>query len=69
MLAIDVGLPTDIAAHPLIKSFPTGARLLWNKLNPFEPTLPLPNILSILARSALLGSVEGTRLVRQLCED
>jgi predicted acylesterase/phospholipase RssA len=64
VLAVDVGLPKDVKVDPELYECPSGTALLWRMFNPFSRPIQIPNIMSIMARSAVLSSIRRTQVVQ-----
>ena len=70
VIAVDVVPPHDLKVNVTEVQSPSGWWLLWKKLTWFGPKVELPNIISIMRRSAELGSVYGreTLIARRLAD-
>lgn len=70
VVAVDVVPPHDLKVEVTELQSPSGWWLLWNRLNPFAPTIELPNIVAIMHRAAEVGSVYGRQqLIEQQLAD
>jgi predicted acylesterase/phospholipase RssA len=69
LIAVDVTAYSPIrfsAAYEL--QCPSGFEILWNKINPFTKTEPIPSIMEILFRTATLSSQLRARQLRDTAE-
>ncbi len=61
VVAVDVSPDVDLRAEVDVGSELSGWRVLWSRLNPFVDRIPAPSILSVLGRSAVVGSILSQR--------
>ena len=57
LVAVDVVPPVDLDVHASDLENPSGWKLAWNQLNPFVKSLEIPDIISIINRAGVLGSI------------
>lgn len=57
LIAVDVVPPVDLDVHAADLENPSGWRVAWNRLNPFIKSSEIPDIISIINRAGVLGSV------------
>lgn len=61
MVAVDVSPDIDLRAEVDVGTEVSGWKVLWSRLSPFSERIPAPSILSVLGRSAVVGSILGQR--------
>ena len=57
LIAVDVVPPVDMDIHATELENPSGWRLAWSRLNPLTRSIEIPDILSIINRASVLGSI------------
>jgi NTE family protein/lysophospholipid hydrolase len=57
VIAVDVNAKNDLLVDDSCTPIPSPWKILWSRINPFAKRLNVPSILSILARTSLLGSL------------
>lgn len=57
IIAVDVSAREDLLNNADLSGGISGWRILANKLNPFTPKINIPNIVEILARASIMGSL------------
>ena len=69
LIAVDVTAYSPIRYGAVYECrCPSGFEILWNKLNPFTKTEPIPSIMEILFRTATLSSQLRARELRDTAE-
>ena len=57
LVAVDVVPPVDLDVHATQLENPSGWRLAWSRISPFAKPLQIPDIVSIITRAGVLGSI------------
>ena len=57
LIAVDVVPPVDLDVHATELENPSGWRLAWSRINPLAKPIEFPDILSIINRAGVLGSI------------
>ena len=57
LIAVDVVPPVDLDVHATELENPSGWRLAWSRVSPFAKAIQFPDIVSIINRAGVLGSV------------
>jgi NTE family protein len=68
VIGVDVSPEQAMTVPRDLEQVPSGWRLLWNRLNPFSPTLPIPGIFEILYRTATLNACRWANVTRSLAD-
>lgn len=68
VIGVDVSPERAMTVPCDLEQVPSGWRLLWNRLNPFCQTLPLPGIFEILYRAATLSACRWANVTRGLAD-
>ncbi len=67
VIAVDVGGEIDLADNLQYGECLSGWQVLWSRMNPFGSASKVPNIASLLLRSAELATVHDRRRILELC--
>jgi NTE family protein/lysophospholipid hydrolase len=65
VVAVDVSPREDLALDARYATPPASWSYLWNRMRPSTRAIPLPNIVDIMMRTAMLSSVRMTNVVKQ----
>lgn len=57
LIAVDVVPPVDLDVHATELENPSGWRLAWSRINPWAKPIRIPDIVSIINRAGVLGSI------------
>ena len=57
IVAVDVVPPVDLDVHATELENPSGWRLAWSRISPFAKPIEIPDIVSIINRAGVLGSI------------
>lgn len=57
LVAVDVVPPVDLDVHATHLENPSGWRLAWSRISPFAKPIQIPDIVSIINRAGVLGSI------------
>ena len=57
LVAVDVVPPVDLDVHATDLENPSGWRLAWSRISPFAKAIQFPDIVSIINRAGVLGSI------------
>ena len=57
LVAVDVVPPVDLDVHATELENPSGWRLAWSRISPFAKPIEIPDIVSIINRAGVLGSI------------
>ncbi len=57
VIAVDVSSQNDLLLDDAMETMPSPWKMVWNRINPFEKKIKVPTILSVMGRTAMLGSV------------
>ena len=57
LIAVDVVPPVDLDVHATDLENPSGWRLAWSRINPWAKPIRIPDIVSIINRAGVLGSI------------
>ena len=57
LVAVDVVPPVDLDVHATELENPSGWRLAWSRMSPFARSIEFPDIVSIINRAGVLGSI------------
>ncbi len=58
VIAVDVSPPIDMAENSYLGASISGWKVLWSRINPFQPSLRIPAIAQILQRTSELNSIQ-----------
>ena len=58
LVAVDVVPPVDLDVHATELENPSGWRLAWSRMSPFAKSIEIPDIVSIINRAGVLGSIQ-----------
>jgi len=61
VIAVDVSAQVDLANDLHLEDSLSGWKVLWSRVNPFCPTINVPNIASVLHRAGELSTIHGRR--------
>jgi predicted acylesterase/phospholipase RssA/CRP-like cAMP-binding protein len=64
VIMVDVAPQRGAHVQKSLRDFPSPWKILGRRLNPFQKSLEVPNILQILGRTTMLGSIHQLNLVR-----
>ena len=57
LVAVDVVPPIDLDVHATDLENPSGWRLAWSRMSPFAKSIKIPDIVSVINRAGVLGSI------------
>ncbi len=57
VIAVDVSSKNDLLVDEACTPIPSPWKIIWSRINPFIKTLNAPNILAVMGRASLLGSI------------
>ena len=63
LVAVDVVPPVDLDVHATELENPSGWRLAWSRISPFAKPIEIPDIVSIINRAGVLGSIQSAPAV------
>lgn len=65
VIAVDVSPQRDLAVDPSYRQMPSAWKVLGSRVNPFAQPVNVPNILAVMMRTLMLGSIRNSRQVRE----
>jgi len=68
VIAVDVSTDQKMEVEPDAEQAPSGWKILWRRLNPFQSPLKLPSIVEILYRTGTLGANRSDSRSRDLAD-
>ncbi len=68
VIAVDVGGSHSMEVDPDAEQAPSGWKILWRRLNPFQSALKLPSIVEILYRTATFSASRSDSRSRDLAD-
>ena len=63
VIVVDVSSQKDLSVDPAILRPPSAWKILWSRINPFARAIDVPNIMAIMMRTMMIGSMHNTRVV------
>ena len=63
VIVVDVSAQKDLSIDTRLTKAPSPWRILWSRINPFASRIDVPNILAIMMRTMLIGSLHNTKMV------
>ncbi len=65
VIVVDVSAQKDLSIDPAIIKPPSPWQILWSRVNPLAGVIDAPNILAIMMRTIMIGSMHNSKMVAQ----
>lgn len=62
VIVVDVSSQKDLSVDPKMLRPPSPWRILWSRINPFARAIDVPNIMAIMMRTMMIGSLHNTKV-------
>jgi predicted acylesterase/phospholipase RssA/CRP-like cAMP-binding protein len=63
VIVVDVSAQKDLSIDPSMIKPPSPWRILWSRINPLGSAIDAPNILAIMMRTIMIGSMHNSKMV------